>query len=398
MSSRTAPYDLQQVRGYPRALQIYRIAASRFWQVRFFVERKYKRKSTKTENKSEAIEFAKRFYDEIRINQSLNVAVHTDTFYACAQRMLKSQESLINLGQRDARMNIEDRKKLEKDILPYFGTKGVAAITTAMIDDYIIDLTSNRKLSPSTCSKHLVVIRKVLNEARKQNYINTLPIFPTLKRKDNPRPCFTRDEYDLLWRTAMKLGRKQLKVRYVPLTLELRDFIVFHVNVFVRPSDLKLLKHKHVETEDIGTHKYLIITPPSSKTVTRESATMERAVEVYERLKKRHDEEGLPHSNDDYVFFPQYQNREYALQTIRRQFEYVLKEANLKHDKYGQGRTIYSLRHTALMLRFLNRGADFDIYSLAHSALTSVDQLERFYLSHVETRDMIKSLQSMKRA
>ena len=397
MPSRTAPYDLQRVPGYPKALQIYRIAASRCWQVRFFVDRKYIRKSTKTEDRSEAIEFAKQFYDDIRISQRLDVAVHTDTFHACAQRLLRSQESLINLGQRDARINIEDSKKLHKDILPYFGTKGVATITSAMIEDYVIDLTSNRKLSPSTCSKHLVVIRKVLNEARKQNYISALPIIPTLKRDDNPRPFFTQDEYNLLWRTAMKLGRKEPKVRYVPLTLELRDFIVFHVNVFVRPSDLKLLQHKHIEAVDTAEEKYLVITPPRSKTVTRESSTMKRAVDVYRRLKKRHEDEGLPNDADDFVFYPQYQNREYALQTIRRQFYHVLEESKLRFDKLGRARTIYSLRHTALMLRFLNRGDDFDIYALARNALTSVDQLERFYLSHVESRDLIKSLQSMRR-
>jgi len=364
MASRSTPYDLQQVPGYPKTLKIVRIQASRFWQVRFFVERKYIRRTTKCEERSKAIEFAKRFYDEIRINQYLNVAVHTDTFYACAQRLLKSQESLISRGERDARINIEDRKKLDKDILPYFGTKGVATITTAIIEDYITDLTSKRKLSSSTCSKHLVVIRKVLNEARKQNYINTLPIFPTIKRKDNPRPFFTLKEYNVLRHTAKKLASEKIRVRYVPLTLEIRDFIVFHVNVFVRPSDLKLLKHKHVEVVDDNKEKYLLITPPRSKTVTRQSATMKRAVDVYKRLKKRHDDEGLPNGDNDYVFFPQYPNREYALQTIRRQFERVLEEANLRSDKLGRSRTIYSLRHTALMFRYMH-AKNIDIFTLA---------------------------------
>jgi hypothetical protein len=36
MSGRTNPYDIENVRGYPSALQIYRIEASKFWQVRLF--------------------------------------------------------------------------------------------------------------------------------------------------------------------------------------------------------------------------------------------------------------------------------------------------------------------------------------------------------------------------
>ena len=393
MASRTAPYDIQQIPGYPKALQIYRISASRFWQVRFFVDRKYIRKSTKSENKREAIDFAKLLYDSVRINQRLDINVHTDTFHACAQRLLKMQDALINRGERGARINIEDRKKLDKDILPFFATMGVGAITTAKLEDYINELASERKLSPSTLSKHLVVIRKVLNEARKQGFINALPLFPTISRKDNPRPYFTDVEYKKLRDTAKKLASQNLKVRYVPLTEEIREFIIFHVNVFVRPSDLKLLKHKHVRVLKEPKAKYLLITPPSSKTVSRDSATMEQAVRVYERLKARHEKDGLA-SDDDYVFFPQYRNREYALQTIRRQFEFVLEKAGLKYDRLDKPRTIYSLRHTALMFRLI-KGDKVDIFMLARNALTSVDQLERFYLSHAESRMKIENLQSM---
>ncbi|MGI9481602.1 MAG: hypothetical protein ACR2OR_04490, partial [Hyphomicrobiales bacterium] len=50
-----------------------------------FVDRKYVRKSTKCIEEQDAIEFAKEFYDTIRINQRLNINVHSDTFNACAQ-------------------------------------------------------------------------------------------------------------------------------------------------------------------------------------------------------------------------------------------------------------------------------------------------------------------------
>lgn len=392
MSSRTAPYDIEQIPGYPKALQIYRIEASRFWQVRFFVDRKYIRKSTKFESKQDAIDFAKHFYDSIRINQRLDINVHTDTFHACAQHMLKRQEAMVNRGERNERINVEDHKKLDKDILPYFGTMGVAAITTDKLEDYIDDLTSNRKLAPSTLSKHLVVIRKVLNEARKRNYILSLPPFPSIPRRDNPRPYFDVEEYRLLQKISKDLSDEGIKIRYVPLTEEIHDLIKFHVNVFVRISDIKLLKHKHVTVIRDGKNEYVLIAPPYSKTVKRVSASMPSAVEVYENLRERHLEQGLT-SADDYVFYPQFRNREYALQTMRRQFDFVLENAELKYDKFGKARTLYSLRHTALMLRLL-RGDKVDIFMLARNALTSVDQLERFYLSHAESRMKIQDLHS----
>lgn len=394
MSSRTAPYDLATIRGYPETLQIYRIPASRFWQVRLFVGRKYLRKSTKCENKADAIEFAKSFFDDVKLAQRMDFDVHRDTFAACANKLMERQEALVGRDERDKRLLSEDRKKLNKDILPYFGTKAVADITTEIIDDYVDHLSRDRKLSPSTLNKHLVVIRKVLNEARRRGFLRSLPQIPTVKKKDNPRPYFSDAEYRKLWRTASELAKQDIKVRGVSLTEDIWDFIVFHVNVFVRVSDLKVLKHRHVQVEQTGNSKYLAITPISSKTANRDSLSMEFAVEVYERLLKRHKQLGYG-ASDDYVFFPQYQNREYALQTIRRQFEYVLEQAGLKEDARGRARTLYSLRHTALMFRLL-KGDGVDIFMLARNALTSVDQLERFYLSHAESRMRIENLQSFR--
>ena len=45
------------------------------------------------DDKKLAIEFAKKFYDTIRINQRLDVNVHTDTFNACAQHLIRREES-----------------------------------------------------------------------------------------------------------------------------------------------------------------------------------------------------------------------------------------------------------------------------------------------------------------
>ena len=101
-------------------------------------------------------------------------------------------------------------------------------------------------------------------------FLKALPLFPTISRKDNPRSYFADAEYKKLRDTAKDLASQSLKVRGVPLTQELYDFIIFATNVFVRPSDLKLLQHKHVEVVREPRAKYLLITPPKSKTVQRE--------------------------------------------------------------------------------------------------------------------------------
>jgi len=398
MASRTTPFDTQTIPGYPEALQIYRIPASSFWQVRMFVDRKYVRKSAGTTDKKQAIQFAKSLYDTIRINQRLDISVHTDTFHACSQHLMRQQEALVVTGQRDGRINVEDGRKLRADILPFFGMMGVSSITASTLDDYIADLGKRKKLTPSTISKHMVVIRKVLTEALKRGFLKALPPFPVIRKKDNPRPYFTTQEYRRLRKIAKSLASEELPVRGVPLTDEIYDFIVFGMNVFVRPSDLKLLRHRDVEVvneERKGKSvQYLSLIPPNSKTVVRESVSMPIAAVVYQRLKARQQAMGYG-KPDQFVFFPQYPNRSYALQTIRRQFEFVLQRAELRKDRLGRNRTIYSLRHSALMYRFL-RGDNIDIFMLAKNALTSVSQLERFYLSHAASRDKIENLHSFR--
>ena len=48
------------------------------------------------------------------------------------------------------------------------------------------------------------------------------------------------------------------------------------------------------------------------------------------------------------------------------------------------------------MYRFLH-GDNVDIFVLARNALTSVDQLEQFYLSRAASRDKIETLHSLAR-
>jgi hypothetical protein len=122
MPSRTTPYQIQSVPRYPEALQIYRIPASSFWQVRYFVDGKYIRRSTGTEDKAKAITFAKQLFDNVRLADRLDQQKHPYTFVTAVRRFLKHQESLVTVGDLDKRNQYEDQKKLNKDVLPLLKT------------------------------------------------------------------------------------------------------------------------------------------------------------------------------------------------------------------------------------------------------------------------------------
>ena len=64
-----------------------------------------------------------------------------------------------------------------------------------------------------------------------------------------------------------------------------------------------------------------------------------------------------------------------------RQFNRILDEQNLKFDRQGNRRTLYSLRHSYICFRLLE-GAD--IYQIAKNCRTSVEMIEKHYAVHLK--------------
>jgi hypothetical protein len=96
---------------------------------------------------------------------------------------------------------------------------------------------------------------------------------------------------------------------------------------------------------------------------------------------------------DDYLFLPEVKDREAAVYLMGKYFRNILEKTGLIDGNLGQKRTIYSLRHTAIMFRLLY-GRGIDLLTLARNARTSVDMIERFYASNLTAEMNIELLQS----
>ncbi|MEJ1934998.1 hypothetical protein WDZ92_32780, partial [Nostoc sp. NIES-2111] len=262
-----------------------------------------------------------------------------------------------------------------------------------------------RKLSSSTLAKHANLLRKIFRYMADHEHINRIPPIPKFEQASNPRPYFDQsalarmigltERYSAFEQT-FSYTYKGKPVRRLKFDSEFADFIFFALNSFVRLSDLKDLRVKHTKPEGQGTdNMYIELFPPHSKTVQRSSVTMQLAVRPYFSLLDRHSTIGLA-GPDNYLFYPQYENRTYMMEVVRRLFDKVLVDSKTKKDKWGRSRTLYSLRHTALMNRFLY-GDNIDIHLLAMNALTSVEMLEKFYLSHAASKMRLQELQSFRK-
>lgn len=328
---------------------------------------------------------------------------------AALARKLVQQES-----QRFARGEICNasvgvlRNRLDAHVLPHFGEQDVTTITATDLDAFLQRLT-NKQLTSTTLSQYMVVIRKLLKLARRDGLIHEIPEMPRVKLNTKSRSMLSVSEYHRLIQTARRLSQEQqvapkhkdsegqrgrfwVQPRHLILPPDLAWVIAFMVNSFVRPSDIKFLQHQHV-TVVRGEHLYLRLNLPETKRHDKPIVTLRPAVRVYESIMKRARAKGHDGASD-YVFLPEVKDRQYALALLGFWLKWVMREAGIARvDNLGAARTLYSLRHTAIMYRLLY-GQGIDMLTLARNARTSVEMIEKFYASSLSGEMNVGMLQS----
>ena len=381
--SNPLPGTLATVRGYPERLKIYRIPASPYWWVRATFGDRRITKSTKETDRSKAVSFARNFYDDCLLNRR-EIPIETSRqFGRCAELLLEECRHRAKTGERNSRFARDLKQILDQRILPFFKTFRVPDITYQHLSRFVDSMRAD-ECSASTIKRALVSVRQVLKHSVKVGLIHQIPSFPTITYKDSPRPWFSPDEYEHLKKVAEELA-KESKFEYKGerITFEIRDFIIFMVNSFLRPSDWVELQRKHISQSVFGKNRrpMLVIDTPTSKTVNTSVITMEAAVGVYKSIVSRQNECGT-YNPESHVFFPDIENRDRAEKTMRVLFNEILEKANLRTNHAGKRRTIYSLRHTAIAMRFL-KGEGVDLLFLARNCRTSIEMIDRFYARHL---------------
>jgi integrase len=374
------PETIETVPGYPSNLKLFRIPASSYWQVRAFLGGRIVKKSSKTKNKAEAIKVAKAFYNGLLLKQSQNQPLtDSPTFERVALALLQEDQGRVDRGERSKSLVSDAKYIFNKDLVPFFRRDHVKNITYQRISEYV-EYLKKRSVGSNTIKNHFIYLRKLLKHAHKMEMIDKLPIFPTISTQDNPREWFNDEQYEALQRAIRKAIQDKVVVRYVPITEELRDLTNFMMNTFLRPQDIKLLQNKHITVAKKADRSYLRIMA-KGKTVPAPVISTQAAVTIYERIKRE---------PEDFVFFPQMKNRDYAMSTMSKQFKYVLEKAKLKKGDDGQERTLYSLRHTCIMNQLLH--GKWPLLTLARNCRTSPEMINRFYGSHLEAEMNVSQL------
>ncbi|MDQ0042008.1 hypothetical protein [Variovorax boronicumulans] len=294
--------------------------------------------------------------------------------------------------------------RLRANIIPLLGNLPVHAFTTSDAQR-LIDRLGEQGFTSTTIAQYLVLLRKVVMHGVHTGVLREAPLFPKVKVRSQPRGSFSVSEYRAIVAAARSLRGNSHPVlsrlgagerfwiarEHLSMPDELPWLIRWMVNTFVRPSDIKLMKHKHIEVVR-GKHVYLRMNLPESKRHSQPIVSLRPAVRVYECLLAERREHGFGGA-EDYLFLPHLKNREHALAVLNFFFHWVLDVTRLGKGPLGQSRTLYCLRHTAITLRLLY-GQGIDMLTLARNARTSVNMIERFYASVLSGEMNVGLLQS----
>jgi integrase len=138
-------------------------------------------------------------------------------------------------------------------------------------------------------------------------------------------------------------------------------------NTGLRPDEAARLEYRDVMVvTDQDSGQRLLEIEVRGKRGIGHCKSMTGAILPFQRMQKRH--KGKP---TDRIFG----------KTPRIELNKILEDLKLKHDRDGNVRTAYSLRHTYICFRLME-GAD--IYQIAKNCRTSVEMIEQFYAAHLK--------------
>ena len=387
-----------------RGVSIYKVDGSANWYVRVWdrERQRYVVKTTGARAAVKAREIAKEF--ALELLRSERPVEREFTFRHFALKCLTNSSALVAKGERNSNYARVLQWVIQKDdwgLVRRFGAKDIRSIRTQDVRNYLENLERTQPhFSPSTKNTILAAFRNVMKVARDEGVIDHVPDTPRSRQKDNPRPFFRfyplvskeRDAYRKLLEAALAMAKGGVVVRGVPVTYELYDIILFVTHSFVRPTTTELYALRHNDITISDNPKRLIVTVRNGKTGFRSANTMPNAVSIYGQIRKRYPDA----TGEDYIFLPEYQNRQTAARIIQRQFHELLTRASLETDVISAAKhTMYSLRHTAICMRIILSEGRVNIFNLAKNAGTSVGQIERFYARNLPlSREMARNLQS----
>ena len=388
-------HDLKYVRD--GEVVLYKKSPNRFWQCRFKLPNaKWHRCSTKHTNFDYAVKTATEIYDESRFLHKYNLPLQSKRFQHVAELAIKDMQRELEAGIGKSVYHTYI-SSIRTHLIPYFAKKTIDKITVLDLRNFKAHQTRklNRPLKTSTITNYNASLNRIFDIAISKDWMSKSQVPPLSNKgvKGERRPAFSVHE----WIVMMRALRTWQSMGHTTVTRNmrelLRDYVMILTNTGMRyGTESQNIKWKHINWfMDKDSNRYLMIAV-DGKTGRRELIARHNVLVYLERIQSRFADlnsmtfdELLEAKLDVHVF-----RLRNGLQTnnLNQSFEQFLKFVGLLKDKFGDNRTLYSLRHTYATMTLM-RG-QVGIHDLARQMGTSVVMIERHY-SHLNSAMKAKS-------
>ena len=295
------------------------------------------------------------------------------TFKDAAEQFMREYE-VITEGQRSPKWVEGHKARVRLHLLPFLGKHGLSQITAGLIQEYRVHRmqtpVNEKPPAQSTLHDEVVTLRLIMKTAIRHNWISYLPDFSAPYNrvsKVSHRAWFSPDEYKQLYTATRENARKAKGKSWAWAAAQSHDKILFMANTGIRPDEANWLEYRDIEiVEDDATGETILEIEVRGKRGVGYCKSTTGAVRPFERMIERNQPEPT-----DRLFPVDH----------KRQFNRILDELDLKFDREGNRRTLYSLRHSYISFRLLE-GAD--IYQIAKNCRTSVEMIEKHYAAHLK--------------
>lgn len=374
-------------------VQVYKRGDGRFWQCSASIDGHQFRVSTKEDDLGAAKQFAEDWYLGLRGKARAGLLKMEKSFSEAADQFEKEYE-IITEGQRSPRWVEGHKIRLRLHLRPFLGKLGLSEVTPGKVQEYRMhratSSSTGKPPSRSTLHDEIVTLRQVLKTAVRHGWLSHVPdLSPPYRTqgKIEHRPWFSPAEYKQLY-TATRDYAKTAPKRYRWNAEQVHDYVLFLANTGLRPDEAKNLEHRDVKiVKDDSTGQRILEIDVRGKRGVGFCKSMPGAVQPYMRLLKRPmpvadspDKGSEERETTPEHMLPEPTDPVFPGNHIKL-FNGILRRTKLKHDREGNKRTAYSLRHTYICMRLME-GAD--IYALAKNCRTSVEMIQKFYAAHIK--------------
>ena len=362
------------------------------WQARISVEGAsgYARFSTKMSNAKDAERVALDKYFELKNKVDKGGSLQGKTVKQTYDEWLEYLP-VVSMDKSEDYIN-ETTSKVKRVCVDYFKTKPIGDITNTDAQQMMGEYLRGKELASSTIRGTRAALNLFFKFAVDRDYLKSVPSIPVPSLKKNPRPEFNKDEWKKLttylrqWVEEPCKGERGLngydKKRHRE-RFYLQHYVLIMGNTGIRVGEMRNVRWIDLDKVEVTGGEQRLLFSVDGKTGKRDviaNAGTERYIRrLYEY---RRDELGKTDNTFDrteFIFCHPNGNR---IGTYRGSFETLLKDTELRKDKNGNNRTLYSIRHTYATMRI----NEVPIYQLAVNMGTSVEMIEDYY-SHAKVRD-----------